>query len=127
MFLLPSLKNEEERMGLVRPAWEQGNSHGGLRAGTPGIRHHCPVVTRAELCDHLGMAVVPRVTLIWLLAQVVPSPWVLEPTQGKGFRSTPYDLSLPADHPFRGEREREREKVAVVAPTLSPKSVIARA
>ena len=102
---------------------------GGLRAGTPGIRHHCPVVTGAELCDHLGMAVVPRVTLIWLLAQVVPSPWVLEPPQGEGFRSPPYDLSLPADHPFWGERERkrEREKVAVVAPTLSPKSVIARA
>lgn len=93
MFLLPSLKNEEERMGLVRPALGAGEQPWGLRAGTSeelhlragtsGIRHHCPVVTGAELCDHLGMAVVPKVTLIWLLAQVVPSPWVLEPTQGK--------------------------------------------
>lgn len=82
-------------MGAALPAQEQGDSHGGLRAGTSeelhlragtsGIRHHCPVATGAEFCDHLGMAVVPKVTLIWLLAQVLPSPWVLELTQGKGF------------------------------------------
>lgn len=116
MFLLPSLKDrmKKREWGLVEPAWEQGDSRGGLRAGTSeelhlragtsGIRHHCPAVTGVEFCDHLGMAVVPKVTLIWLRA--LPSPWVLEPTQGKGSLLTPYSLSLPAYHSSPGERER---------------------
>lgn len=41
-------------------------------------------------------------------AQVLPSPWVLEPIQEKGLLLTSYNLSPPSYHLFPGERDRNR-------------------
>lgn len=45
---------------LFSPSLKVYGGFGALRVGASRVKHHCPIVTGAEFCDHLGTAVASK-------------------------------------------------------------------
>lgn len=120
--------NEEERWRLLKRAWSRGRKSSKLTCTPPmvcggwGNRGRAPpegwsiwanpppsCCYGAEFHEHLGAGALPKVTLAWLLAQVLLPPWVPETNQVQGLLSISYSLSSPPYRLFPGEREGGRE------------------